>query len=51
MDPNVTYQQLSKYFSTIEGPGGFSYEEARELWHALDGWILQGGFLPDGWHH
>lgn len=51
MDPDVTYQQLSKYFSTIEGPGGLSYEEARELWHALDGWLLQGGFLPDGWHH
>lgn len=49
MDPNQTYRQLCKYFSTIEGPGGVDYEDARELWHALDMWIRRGGFLPIGW--
>jgi hypothetical protein len=49
MDPNETYRQLSKYFSANEGPGGISYDEARELWHALDGWIFNGGFLPNAW--
>lgn len=49
MDPQVAYDRLSKFFSANEGPGGVDYDEARELWHALDGWIDRGGFLPRPW--
>jgi hypothetical protein len=49
MDPDEVYQRLSKYFSTVD-TGDWSYDDARELWHALDGWLITGGFPPKAWN-
>lgn len=49
MDPDVAYYKLCKHFSANEGPGGISYDEARELWQGLDEWLRHCGFLPAAW--
>lgn len=49
MNPNEAYRQLSRFFGT-EGPFIVYYNEARELWQALDSWLRRGGFAPAAWH-
>ena len=54
MDPNETLEQLRKLFADEEEATSphltaLAFEEARDLFQALDGWIASGGFLPDAW--
>jgi hypothetical protein len=58
MDPNETLTQLRKIFAAVDPEQidsrsyyivGVEFERARDLFQALDEWIVNGGFLPDGW--
>lgn len=62
MDPNATLAELRMAMTELADaasgrrhlePGRPSLydeiERANELWEALDGWILRGGFLPEEW--
>ena len=55
MDPNATHQeimQLSQAAMHDASRGHFDHEaylRLAELTLTLDGWIADGGFLPDGW--
>lgn len=46
MDPNATLKELRELLKRGMRP---DLERARELFEALDEWILKGGFLPDDW--
>lgn len=50
MDPNAALATIRKL--TAKGQSRLGYSEIEELLdaiEALDGWLSQGGFLPDGW--
>jgi len=51
MDPNETLKKLRKLFADVDPEVWDSqeFERARDLFQALDEWIVNGGFLPDGW--
>jgi hypothetical protein len=51
MDPNETLRQLRQLFADIDEEvwDPLEFERARDLFQALDGWISNGGFLPEGW--
>lgn len=52
MDPNQTLADLRELVSEADGAKALSsatgYRFA-ELFDALDGWIVSGGFLPSDW--
>jgi hypothetical protein len=51
MDPNETLKQLRELFAKVDTKvlDMQEFERARELFLALDKWIVNGGFLPDRW--
>lgn len=55
MDPNETLTKLrdliGEIFETNEADDDCTdmAVEMAELFDALDGWIIKGGFLPDAW--
>lgn len=54
MDPNATLAALRELVEvTNDGDPGGSARVARfaELVEALDGWLTNGGFLPEEWQH
>lgn len=49
MDPDVTYTRLAEFFAQPGKCTDEEFEQAREWWEALDGWLKLGGHAPAAW--
>lgn len=48
MDPDLTLAQARTLIAEAHETGS-DFDDLRDLFVALDGWLSQGGFLPEDW--
>lgn len=54
MDPNETLRLIRATIAEMrdgELPSMHAADVLAELFEALDGWLIKGGFLPREWQH
>jgi hypothetical protein len=52
VDPNTALAQIRDLIAKTYTDEGATLDDSRRLYdlvEALDGWLSQGGFLPDAW--